>query len=218
MSKQTNILTSISDLLPEGLDESTLGQIAQLVAKKIEEEVKVQISELTTKVTSFIRGNIEKLKEQAIKELELENQTFRNAQMYETVRSMFAIEMTPEDEENGLNTLASISEEQEQKIEVLVGEVDKLLKENVNLKKANKVLGGQNEKLQESVASLKETFKVASGKTQTKHMSDSAIIVSEQNFKLRDKEENKQEQKAKSNGNEWLNENIISASKKLIKG
>lgn len=218
MSKETNILTNISDLLPEGLDESTLGQIAQLVARKIEEEVKVQISELTTKVTSFIRGNIEKLKEQAIKELELENQTFRNAQMYETVRSMFAIEMTPEDEENGLNTLASISEEQEQKIEVLVGEVDKLLKENVNLKKANKVLGGQNEKLQESVASLKETFKVASGKTQTKHMSDSAIIVSEQNFKLRDKEENKQEQKAKSNGNEWLNENIISASKKLIKG
>ena len=217
MSKQTNILTSISDLLPEGLDESTLGQIAQLVAKKIEEEVKVQISELTTKVTSFIRGNIEKLKEQAIKELELENQTFRNAQMYETVRSMFAIEMTPEDEENGLNTLASISEEQEQKIEVLVGEVDKLLKENVNLKKANKVLGGQNEKLQESVASLKETFKVASGKTQTKHMSDSAIIVSEQNFKLKDREE-KQEQKAKVNGNEWLNENIISASKKLIKG
>jgi len=218
MSKQTNILTSISDLLPEGLDESTLGQIAQLVAKKIEEEVKVQISELTTKVTSFIRGNIEKLKEQAIKELELENQTFRNAQMYETVRSMFAIETTPEDEENGLNAFASINEEQEQKIEVLVGEVDKLLKENVTLKKANRVLDGQNGKLQESVASLKENFKLASGKTQTKHMSDSAIIVSEQNFKLRDKEENKQEQKAKVIGNEWLNENIISASKKLIKG
>lgn len=218
MSNKTNILTSISDLLPEGLDESTLEQIAKLVARKIEEEVKTQIGDLTVKVTSFIRGNIEKLKEHAIKELELENETFRNAQLFETVRSMFAIENTSEDEMNGLNTLATISEGQEQKIEVLVQEVDKLLKENVQLKKANKVLGGQNEKLQESVVSLKESFKVASGKTQTKHMSDSAIIVSEQNFKLRDKEENKQEQKAKVNGNEWLNENIISASKKLIKG
>lgn len=218
MSNKTNILTSISDLLPEGLDESTLEQIAKLVARKIEEEVKTQIGDLTVKVTSFIRGNIEKLKEHAIKELELENETFRNAQLFETVRSMFAIENTSEDEMNGLNALATISEGQEQKIEVLVQEVDKLLKENVQLKKANKVLGGQNEKLQESVVSLKENFKVASGKTQTKHMSDSAIIVSEQNFKLRDKEENKQEQKAKSNGNEWLNENIISASKKLIKG
>lgn len=215
MSK--NIITNISDLLPEGLDESTLEQIAKLVAKKIEEEVKVQISELTTKVTSFIRGNIEKLKEQAVKELELENETFRNAQLFETVRSMFAIETTPEDEMNGLNALATISEGQEQKIEVLVKEVDKLLKENVHLKKSNKVLTGQNGKLQESVATLKESFQVASGKTQTKHMSDSAIIVSEQNFKLRDKED-KQEQKANVNGNEWLNENIISASKKLIKG
>ena len=76
MSKNTNILTSISDLLPEGLDESTLGQIAQLVARKIEEEVKSQIGDLTVKVTSFIRGNIERLKEQAVKELELENETF----------------------------------------------------------------------------------------------------------------------------------------------
>lgn len=218
MSKKNNILSSISDLLPEGLDESTLGQIAQLVAKKIEEEVKVQISELTTKVTSFIRGNIEKLKEQAVKELELENETFRNAQLFETVRSMFAVESTSDDELNGINALAAISETQESKIEVLVKEVDKLLKENVQLKKAKKVLSGQNEKLQESVVSLKENFKVASGKTQTRHMSDSAIIVSEQNFKLRDKEENKQEQKANVNGNEWLNENIISASKKLIKG
>jgi hypothetical protein len=218
MSKKNNILSSISDLLPEGLDESTLGQIAQLVAKKIEEEVKVQISELTTKVTSFIRGNIEKLKEQAVKELELENETFRNAQLFETVRSMFAVESTSDDELNGINALAAISETQENKIEVLVKEVDKLLKENVQLKKARKVLSGQNEKLQESVVSLKENFKIASGKTQTRHMSDSAIIVSEQNFKLRDKEENKQEQKANVNGNEWLNENIISASKKLIKG
>ena len=218
MSKKNNILSSISDLLPEGLDESTLGQIAQLVAKKIEEEVKVQISELTTKVTSFIRGNIEKLKEQAVKELELENETFRNAQLFETVRSMFAVESTSDDELNGINALAAISETQESKIEVLVKEVDKLLKENVQLKKARKVLSGQNEKLQESVVSLKENFKIASGKTQTRHMSDSAIIVSEQNFKLRDKEENKQEQKANVNGNEWLNENIISASKKLIKG
>jgi len=218
MSKQTNILTSISDLLPEGLDESTLGQIANLVARKIEEEVKSQIGDLTVKVTSFIRGNIERLKEQAVKELELENETFRNAQLFETVRSMFAVELTPEDELNGMNALASIGESQEEKINVLVTEVDKLLKENVQLKKAKKVLTGHNEKLQESVVSLKENFKLASGKTQTKHMSDSAIIVSEQNFKLRDKEENKQEQKAKVIGNEWLNENIISASKKLIKG
>ena len=111
MSK--NIISNISDLLPEGLDESTLEQIAKLVAKKIEEEVKVQVSELTTKVTSFIRGNIEKLKEQAVKELELENETFRNAQMFETVRSMFALENNLDDEISGLNTLVSMTEEQE---------------------------------------------------------------------------------------------------------
>ena len=91
MSQSKEILDSVAHYLPEGLDEDTLSKVSELVSVIIENRVEERVSDLTTKVNSFIRGNIEKLKEQAIKELELENEVFRNAQMFETVRSMFAL-------------------------------------------------------------------------------------------------------------------------------
>lgn len=217
MAKKVDFLTSISDLLPEGLEESTLEKIASLIARKINEEVKANIGDLTNKVTSFIRGNIEKLKEQAIKELELENETFRNAQLFETMKSMFAVEVTGDDEINGMNALASISEEQESKINVLTTELDKLLKENIRLKKAGKVLADRNELLEESVSTLEEDLKLVEGRTQARKMSDKAMVISEQNFNVSENPKPKQE-KAKVYQNEWLNENILTASKKLIRG
>lgn len=216
MAKKKDFTTSINELLPDGLDESTLEKIAGLIAKKIDEEVKLNISNLTNKVTSFIRGNIEKLKEQAVKELELENETFRNAKLFETVRSMFSLETTGEDEINGMTALAEISENQEQKIEVLATEVDKLLKENIRLKKAGKVLADRNSLLEEDVALLQESVESVE-KNQARRLSDRAVVVSNENFNLTETAQPKQE-KARVYQNEWLNENILTASKRLIRG
>jgi hypothetical protein len=144
MSQSKEILDSVAEYLPEGLDESTLEKVSELVAVIIEQRVEEQVSDLSTKVQSFIRGNIEKLKEQALKELELENETFRNAQMFETVRSMFALENTKQDEMNGMEVLASLGEQQEEKNQALLRQVDKLLKENVNLKRQAKVANDKN--------------------------------------------------------------------------
>ena len=107
MSHNKEVLDSVAQYLPEGLDEATLQKVSELVAVIIEQRVEERVGDLTTKVQSFIRGNIEKLKEQAIKELELTNETFRNAQMFETVRSMFALENTNQDELNGMEALAN---------------------------------------------------------------------------------------------------------------
>lgn len=197
------LMTSIADLLPEGLDESILGKIAELLAEKIDEEVKLQMKDLNTKVRAFIRGNIERLKEQAVKELELENETFRNAQLFETVRSMFAVELTNEDELNGMTALASIGESQENKINTLVKEVEKLLKENSNLKRAGRVLTEQNKKLSGSMKLLSESLDT-SKKSSQKKFSDKAVIVSADNFKI-----NQTEPDNSTNNqvyeNEWLN-------------
>jgi len=76
---KNNPLEQIAKLLPEGLTESMVESIATLVHQKIEEEVNAKTEALTVKVKAFLRGQIDSLKEQAIKELELENDTFRNA-------------------------------------------------------------------------------------------------------------------------------------------
>lgn len=215
---KVDLMAGISGLLPEGLDEATLSQIAKLIARKIDEEVNTQIADLTVKVTSFIRGNVEKLKEQAQKELELENPTFRNAQMFETVKALFAVENTADDDISGMGVLASMGESQENKIEVLTKELDKLLRENVQLKRAGKVLSEQNTNLVGSVTKLKENVELVNKKAQVKKFSDSAVVVSEQNFKVKDNKDSEEKKSTKStHGNEWLNENIVAASKKIQK-
>lgn len=212
MAKKKSLET-IAEILPEGLDESILEQIAELVSVKIKEEVKEKISELTDKVRAFIRGNVEKLKEQAIKELELENDTFRNAQMFETVKSMFVLENTSEDELNGITALASIGEEQEKKNEALVEQVEKLLKENVQLKRSLKLSTDKTLKLEESIRELSESANT------DPDFSDSAKVISKENFEKVPASINKLEENDNHAvyGNEWINKGVLDNFSKLKK-
>tara|TARA_B100000900_G_scaffold221006_1_gene187536 strand:+ start:564 stop:1217 length:654 start_codon:yes stop_codon:yes gene_type:complete len=209
MSQQKDILDSVAEYLPEGLDESTLEKVSELVAVIIEQRVEEQVSDLSTKVQSFIRGNIEKLKEQAIKELELENETFRNAQMFETVRSMFALENTHQDELNGMEVLASLGEQQEEKNQALLRQVDKLLKENVNLKRQSKVTNDKNQKLEEALQTIQGQMESLQESTDAERkLSETALVVSEDNFKVKEADEKLNENHA-NHDNEWINQGVL---------
>ncbi len=209
MSQQKDILDSVAEYLPEGLDESTLEKVSELVAVIIEQRVEEQVSDLSTKVQSFIRGNIEKLKEQALKELELENETFRNAQMFETVRSMFALENTQQDEMNGMEVLASLGEQQEEKNQALLRQVDKLLKENVNLKRQSKVANDKNQKLEEALQTIHgEMESLQESNNAERQLSETALVISEDNFKVKEADEKLNENHA-NHGNEWINQGVL---------
>jgi hypothetical protein len=153
---KNNPLEQIAKLLPEGLTEGMIESIATLVHQKIEEEVNAKTDALTIKVKAFLRGQIDSLKEQAIKELELENDAFRNAQLFESVKSIFVTELNNEDEVNAINILASEHQLAENKLEVLASELDKSLKENVKLKNFLKVVSDKNIRLEESLKEQKQ--------------------------------------------------------------
>ena len=209
MSQNKEILDSVAEYLPEGLDESTLEKVSELVAVIIDQRVEEQVSDLSTKVQSFIRGNIEKLKEQALKELELENETYRNAQMFETVRSMFALENTRQDELNGMEVLASLGEQQEEKNEALLRQVDKLLKENVSLKRQSKVTNDKNQKLEEALQTVhNEMESLQESASAERKLSDSALVISEDNFKVKEADEKLNENHA-NHDNEWINQGVL---------
>jgi hypothetical protein len=209
MSQSKNILDSVAEYLPEGLDESTLEKVSELVAVIIEQRVEEQVSDLSTKVQSFIRGNIEKLKEQALKELELENDTFRNAQMFETVRSMFALENNNQDELHGMEVLASLGEQQEEKNQALLRQVNKLLKENVNLKRKSKVATDKSIKLEETMQAVqKDLINLQDSSNAERKLSETALVISEDNFKVKEAEEKLNENHA-SHGNEWINQGVL---------
>jgi hypothetical protein len=209
MSNSKDILDSVAEYLPEGLDENTLEKVSKLVAVIIEQRVEEQVSDLSTKVQSFIRGNIEKLKEQALKELELENETFRNAQMFETVRSMFALENTNQDEMNGMEVLASLGEQQEEKNQALLRQVDKLLKENVSLKRQAKVASDKTHKLEEALQAIYgEMESLQESANAERKLSETALVVSEDNFKVKEANEKLNENHA-GHANEWIHQGVL---------
>ena len=209
MSQSEENLDSVAQYLPEGLDEQTLEKVSELIAVTVQQRVQEKVEDLSMKVQSFIRGNIEKLKEQAIKELELENETFRNAQMFETVRSMFVLENTSQDEVNGMNALASLGEQQEEKNEALLRQVDKLLKENVTLKRQAKVSNDKSTMLEEALVTVKDEMEsINENSAAERKLSDSALVISEDNFDVKEADEQLNENHA-NHGNEWINQGVL---------
>ena len=209
MSHNKEVLDSVAQYLPEGLDEATLQKVSELVAVIIEQRVEERVGDLTTKVQSFIRGNIEKLKEQAIKELELTNETFRNAQMFETVRSMFSLENTNQDELNGMEALATLGEQQEEKNVALLRQVGKLLKENVGLKRKSKISNDKNTKLEEALTQVKtQVIDLRESASAERKLSDTALVISEDNFDVKETGEKLNENVA-AHGNEWINQGVL---------
>ena len=204
-----NQLEQIANLLPEGLTESMIESIATLVHEKIAEEVNAKTEALTVKVKAFLRGQIDSLKEQAIKELELENDTFRNAQLFESVRAQIVTELNSEDEVNAINLLSLESKNLEDKMGVLAGELDKSLKENVQLKKLLKVVSDKNERLEESVKQHKQNL-AESRAVKSMRLSDTAEVVSKETFQRQGKKlEERKEVARHDGGNQFLTEDVL---------
>jgi hypothetical protein len=206
---KTNPLEQIAKLLPDGLTESMIESIATLVHQKIQEEVNAKTEALTVKVKAFLRGQIDSLKEQAIKELELENDTFRNAQLFESVRSLFVTELNPQDEDNALNIMTLEQSQLNDKLEVLASELDKVLNENVELKKVVKVISDKNEILESKVGEYKQNL-AESRATRAMRLSDTAEVVSKETFQRQGKKlEERKEVARHDGGNQFLTEDVL---------
>lgn len=203
-----NSLEQIANLLPEGLNESVIEKIATLVHTKIQEEVTAKTEDLTIKVKAYLRGQIDRLKEQALTELELENETYRNAQLFETAKALFATELSPNDEVNAVNLLALEQGILENKITVLVSELDKSIKENVQNKKLLKVVTDKSIRLEESLQANKKNLAESRAITSMK-LSDTAEVVSKENFQRQGKIVAQQKVAPETNGNKFLTEEVI---------
>ena len=142
-------MNDIAQLLPEGLSENAVNEIAKLVDQTISEQVEQAVKSLESKVVAFIRTNVEDLKEQAVRELELENDTFRNAQLFESMKSLMAVELKEEDEVNALTSIVCENQNLEEESNFLTSEVDKYMKENMRLESVIEVQSGKIDKLAE---------------------------------------------------------------------
>jgi len=205
---KTNKMEEIAKLLPENLDESVAIEIANLVSEKITEEVQKVKQDLTIRTTSFIRGQIEKLKEQALKELEMENDTARDVAMLEHIKAIMALELSPDDEVNAVNLMALEQTNLEKNLGVLKEEMTRVLEENNKFKNVIKIQKDKIGLLESRVSNLQVSIRENKERAKME-VSGDAVVVSEENFKKREQLTESVVRKSLGVYNPFLNEETL---------
>tara|TARA_R100000951_G_scaffold112579_2_gene113110 strand:+ start:4878 stop:5519 length:642 start_codon:yes stop_codon:yes gene_type:complete len=180
MDKSKEQTLPIAELLPEGLSEAAVSEIAMLVNNVITEQVDEKIRSLEAKVQGFIRARVDTLKDQAVKELQEDNDTMRNASLFESVKTLMALELRKEDEDNAISDLVQEQQEFETEVGILTEELKKSFEENDKLSRSVKVLSTKVDNLQEDKVTLLEAVDLLEeSKDQPFKSSEKAVIIAE---------------------------------------
>ena len=181
-----NKLKTIADILPDGLDESSVEEIFTLVDATINEQVEEKVSLLEAKVNAYLRTKIETLKEQALAELSEENEVFRNARLFESVRTLMSLELSDQDEENALSEMSNNYGEMQEECDVLIEQVNRLVEENEKLQGTVKVLDNKVSITEASIEKLEgvngkllyEVENLEASKDEAFVSSEKALVIS----------------------------------------
>jgi len=170
----------IAELLPEDLSEAAISEIAALVNTVISEQVADKIRELESKVKGFMRARVDELKEQALRELEEENETMRNASLFESVKTLMALELNKNDKSNAISDLVEEQKEFEEEVTILTDELRKSFEENEKIHTSLYALSQKVDKLEEDKATLLEAVTILEeSKDEPFKSSEKALIITE---------------------------------------
>tara|TARA_R100000963_G_C4594061_1_gene70211 strand:+ start:45 stop:686 length:642 start_codon:yes stop_codon:yes gene_type:complete len=170
----------IAELLPEGLSEAAINEVAELVNNVICEQVEEKTLQLEAKVKGFLRARVDELKDQAVRELHEEDETIRNASLFESVKTLMALELKKDDEDNVISDLVQEQREVEGEVDILMEELRKSFEETEKLETSLKALGKKVGKLEGDRAKLLEAVSVLEeSKEKPFKSSEKAVIISE---------------------------------------
>jgi hypothetical protein len=202
-------IKNIADILPEGLDESTVHAVFELVDSTINEQVAEKVGLLEAKVNAYLRTKVDRLKEQALAELSEENEVFRNARLFESVRTLMALELNGSDEDNALSEMTSHHGELQEEFDVLSEQVNSLAIENEKLQGTIKVLNDkvslQENEVEEleghKLQLLEEVENLVAARDEAFASSEQAVVVSQADIEIN-------ESKTQT-GNEFLTDEVM---------
>ena len=204
-------IKNIADILPEGLDESTVEQIFQLVDSTINEQVAEKIGLLEARVTAYIRTKIDDLKEQALTELSEESEVYRNARLFESVRTLMSLELNTDDQDNALSEMTGQYGELQEEFDVLNSQLASIVEENQRLENTVRVMD-KKVSIAESIASELETEKaqlleevenLEAAKDEAFVSSEKAVVVSKADLEINE------ERTQRNKSNEFLTDEVM---------
>lgn len=153
--KKKNI-KDIAEILPEGLDEEVIKDIAKVFNDIIEEEVSKEVEVLKNNVMAFLNMKREEIKESALKELEDENDIYRDAQIFRSLKALMNLELNGEDDDRAVSKSVREHNEISQENEALASELFESLSDNSKLQNTVNALGQKLEQLNEDRVELQE--------------------------------------------------------------
>ena len=202
-------LKNIANILPDGLDESTVQAVFELVDSTINEQVAEKVGLLEAKVNAYLRTKVDRLKEQALAELSEESEVFRNARLFESVRTLMALELNNSDDENALSEITSQHGELQEEFDVLTDQLNALVIENEKLQGTVKVLN-DNVSIQENVVEeleghkvqlLEEVENLVAARDEAFASSEQAVVVSQADVEINESKTH--------TGNEFLTDEVM---------
>ena len=183
----------IAKLLPENLSESGLEEIASIIEETVQERVGAEVKSLEAKVGGFMRMKLNEMKEQAIRELEKDDETFRAVKVYESLKSVIAEDIATSDEEGVASTYKADNEKLQETVEGLNSKISSLMTENNTL--------------EESVLNLREDVLVLDD------VSKKPFKSSEQALVITNESINENSTPTSEVFNEFLTEDVVRLSK-----
>ncbi len=145
-----NKLEQIAELLPDGLSETGLQEVMELVENAVEERLAEEVKLMEAKVSGFLRTKIDELKEVAQQELESNDEVLRGYRMFESIRALVANEIDSSDVDSVVSQKDKTIEELQESLDSLNEKYKGSLRENTMLNDRVSSLNEENEQLTES--------------------------------------------------------------------
>ena len=190
-----NKLEQIAELLPDGLSETGLQEVMELVENAVEERLAEEVKLMEAKVSGFLRTKIDELKEVAQQELESNDEVLRGYRMFESIRALVANEIDSSDVDSVVSQKDKTIEELQESLDSLNEKYKGSLRENTMLNDKVSSLNEENEQLTESA---KLPFK----------SSESAVVITNETDSSRPSPE--------AVNNIFLTEDVINLSKQEV--
>ena len=202
-------IEDISQLLPEGITEETISEIAGVMQDLIEERVQEEVGELADKVFAYLSMKRQQIQEAALEELHESNDVYRDAQRFRELMGFMAVEFRPEHiDAESERRLAEASNLQEDN-EILARELSDSLREQDRLAKTIQLLESKIANRESEISSLNESIQsLAEEKEAMLFESTEQAVVITNNV-----DEEVKDEQLESIGNQFLTEEMLKLMK-----
>ena len=202
-------IEDIAQLLPEGITEETIVEIAGVMESLIEQRVQEEVSDLTDKVFAYLSMKRQQIQEAALEELHESNAVYRDAQRFRELMGYMAVEYRPEyidaESEKRLSEASELSEDNE----ILARELSDSLREQERLAKTIQLLESKVSKREREIDSLNESVQTLAEEKEAMlfESTEQAVVITE------NVDEKVEDQNLESIGNEFLTEEMLKLMK-----